>query len=83
MQLHVRTCTLLFHISQTAGRIAFKFGVWRFAELAVCGICDWWRLRFAAVAWFAVCDLRGLRFAVCGVCGLRRLRFAAFAVCGV
>ena len=28
MHLHVRTCTPLFQISQTAGRIAFKFGLW-------------------------------------------------------
>ena len=28
VHLHVRTCTPLFHISQTAGRIAFKFCVW-------------------------------------------------------
>ena len=28
VHLHVRTCTSLFHILQTAGRIAFKFFVW-------------------------------------------------------
>ena len=27
MHLHVRTCTPVFHISQTAGRIAFELGV--------------------------------------------------------
>ena len=28
MHLHVRTCPPLFHISQTAWRIVFRFGVW-------------------------------------------------------
>ena len=28
LHLHVRMCTPLFHTSQMAGRIAFKFGVW-------------------------------------------------------
>ena len=28
MHMHVRTCTHLFNISETAGRIALKFGVW-------------------------------------------------------
>ena len=28
VHLHVRTCTPFFHILQTAGRIASKFGVW-------------------------------------------------------
>ena len=28
VHLHVRTCTPLFQISQTAGRITFKFGLW-------------------------------------------------------
>ena len=28
VHLHVRTCTPLFHILETAGRIAFKFCVW-------------------------------------------------------
>ena len=28
VNLHVRTCTPVFHISKTAGRIAFKFCVW-------------------------------------------------------
>ena len=27
VHLHVRTCTAVFHVSQTAGRIAFKLGV--------------------------------------------------------
>ena len=27
VQLHVRTCTHIIHISQTAGRTVFKFGV--------------------------------------------------------
>ena len=26
--MHLRTCTPLFHISRTAWRIVFKFGVW-------------------------------------------------------
>ena len=29
VNLHVRTCTPVFHIWQTAGRIAFKFCVWQ------------------------------------------------------
>ena len=29
VHLHVRTCTPLLHISQTAGRIVFKFCVWQ------------------------------------------------------
>ena len=28
VHLHVRTCTPVFQISQAAGRIVFKFGVW-------------------------------------------------------
>ena len=28
VHLHLRTCTPLFHILQTTGRIVFKFGVW-------------------------------------------------------
>ena len=27
-QLHARTCAYLFHISERAGRIALKFGMW-------------------------------------------------------
>ena len=29
VHLNVRTCTPLFHVSQTAGWIAFKFGLWQ------------------------------------------------------
>ena len=71
-------------ISQTAGRIALKFGVCRFAVLAVCGICDWRRLR--RLRGLRICGLRFAGFAaivVCGVCGLRGLRRLRFAVCGV
>ena len=28
VHLHVRTCAPLFRISETAGRIALKFGIW-------------------------------------------------------